>query len=380
VAVNGGSSGNAFLNNPDGSVSGNPGKSNVTLLTRVRLNFNTSFNGNDLLITRLQASTGPVGGANNFGALLAQPAAFSAGNLGFSNGGLDFGGGSGGAVSLNKLTYEFGTRDLRLTLIAQGNAFDYVDTNSFANNEAVDFNSSFFINNPFHTIVIGGQGAFLSWNPNNSAFTARLLYIANAGASATAGGSVGGIFTNRGLTGDPYQGTVELEFAPRTAAGDKGPFALRLQYTNASSGNLNFNMGGVNLEWAFSKQAALFARYGFGTIDARGAAGGIQSNLGSFVNTAYTGNTLSPQTWSAGFVFPDLFKQGALGGIAVGQPFIDQNVGGSSPSQMNLEAFYNFPVSSNIRITPDVQFIFNPNNNSTNGTVVIGTLRTVFSF
>ncbi|MFN9020580.1 MAG: carbohydrate porin, partial [Pseudanabaena sp.] len=42
--------------------------------------------------------------------------------------------------------------------------------------------------------------------------------------------------------------------------------------------------------------------------------------------------------------------------------------------------FYNFPVTNNIRITPDVQFIFNPNNNSANSTIFVGTLRTVFSF
>ncbi|MEE3718796.1 iron uptake porin [Tumidithrix elongata RA019] len=383
IAVNGGSSGNSFLNQPGlnalgGSIATtNPGKSNVTLLSRVRLNFNTSFNGDDLLITRLQATTGT--GANNYGALLFQPGSFAAGNVGFSGAGLDFGGGSSGAFSLNKLTYEFGSRDLRLTLIAQGNAFDYVDTNSFANNEAVDFNSSFFINNPFHTVVIAGQGAFLSWNPNNSAFTARLLYIANAGASATPGVAAStGIFSNRGLSGDPYQATAEVEFAPRTSDGTKGPFAIRLQYTNASTGNVTFNTGGVNLEWAFSKYAAIFGRYGFGTIDGRGVLASTNPGLSGLVNAAYTGSNLSPQTWSVGFAFPDLFKKGALAGIAVGQPFIESNVGNAS--QTNLELFYNFPISDHIRITPDVQFVFNPNNNSSNSTVTIGTLRTVFSF
>jgi hypothetical protein len=383
MAVNGGTSGNDFLNQPGLGIGGtsiattNPGKSNVTFLARVRLNFNTSFSGNDLLITRLQATTGPA--QNNYGSLLSSAPAFGAGNVGFQSAGLDFGGGSGGAVSLNKLTYEFGTKDVRLTLIAQGNAFDYVDTNSFANNEAVDFNSSFFINSPFHTIVIGGQGAFLSWNPNNSAFTARLLYIANAGAAATAGvpGSTG-IFSNRGLTGDPYQGTAEIEFAPRTSTGDKGPFALRLMYTNASAGNVGFNFGGANLEWAFNKNVAIFGRYSFGTIDGRGVAAAANPSLAGLVNTAYTGNNLSPQSWSAGFVFTDLFKKGALAGIAVGQPFIEGNVGNAT--QTNLEAFYNFPISDNIRITPDIQFVFNPNNNSTNGTATIGTIRTVFSF
>jgi carbohydrate-selective porin OprB len=80
----------------------------------------------------------------------------------------------------------------------------------------------------------------------------------------------------------------------------------------------------------------------------------------------------------AGFAFPDLFKEGAMAGIAVGQPFIESQIGNTT--QTNLELFYNFPVTNNIRITPDVQFIFNPNNNSTNSTIFVGTLRTVFSF
>jgi carbohydrate-selective porin OprB len=49
-------------------------------------------------------------------------------------------------------------------------------------------------------------------------------------------------------------------------------------------------------------------------------------------------------------------------------------------TQTNMELFYRFPISSNISITPDLQFIFNPNNNSNNSTITVGTLRTVFTF
>jgi carbohydrate-selective porin OprB len=79
-----------------------------------------------------------------------------------------------------------------------------------------------------------------------------------------------------------------------------------------------------------------------------------------------------------GLAFPDLFKPGALAAIAVGQPFIESKVGNST--QTNVEVFYNFPITSNISITPDIQFIFNPNNNSANSMITVGTLRTVFSF
>ncbi|RUT09885.1 hypothetical protein DSM106972_003800 [Dulcicalothrix desertica PCC 7102] len=80
----------------------------------------------------------------------------------------------------------------------------------------------------------------------------------------------------------------------------------------------------------------------------------------------------------AGIAFPDLFKEGALAGIAIGQPFIENAVGNAT--QTNFEAFYNLPVSDNIRITPLIQVITNPANQEDNGTIFTGTLRTVFSF
>ncbi|MFN6070630.1 MAG: hypothetical protein ACK45T_26435, partial [Pseudanabaena sp.] len=46
-----------------------------------------------------------------------------------------------------------------------------------------------------------------------------------------------------------------LEFAPKNAD-DASPFAIRLQYTRASVNNLDYNTGGVNLEWAFNKAIA----------------------------------------------------------------------------------------------------------------------------
>jgi carbohydrate-selective porin OprB len=49
-------------------------------------------------------------------------------------------------------------------------------------------------------------------------------------------------------------------------------------------------------------------------------------------------------------------------------------------TQTNVEAFYRIPINDNIAISPDLQFIFNPNNNSANSTIIMGTIRTVFTF
>jgi porin len=73
-----------------------------------------------------------------------------------------------------------------------------------------------------------------------------------------------------------------------------------------------------------------------------------------------------------------LFVPKALAGIAVGQPLIENAVGNGT--QTNFEAFYNFPFSDRLRVTPLIQVITNPANQEANGTIITGTLRTVFSF
>jgi len=398
-AVSGGGSGsgtvfgstNALLGsitvvpNPDNGLPIAPsGNVNTTLNARVRLDLNTSFTGSDLLLTRLEAGNG----GGTAGDVLGNPLnEFS--NVGFKTSRLDYAG-NGSNFTLAKLRYDFNLgKDVRVSLGPVLHVYDHVDKNSVANDEAVDFSSTFFINNPLVVLInpqTGGAGGAIDWNPNGGDFNFRALYLAANGANpspvAVATGST--IVRNAGLTGDPYQGTVELEYAPKRD-GVKGPFAIRLQYTRGTVNNLDFNTGGVNVEWAFSKGVAIFGRYGFGSIDNRGkavvgtsAVGDPTFNFSNASPASETTTSFSPQTFMIGLAFADLFKQGTLAAIAVGQPFIENKVGNST--QTNLEAFIRFPITNNITITPDIQVIFNANNNSANSTLTIGTLRTVFSF
>lgn len=119
-------------------------------------------------------------------------------------------------------------------------------------------------------------------------------------------------------------------------------------------------MFGANLELAVRKHLAIFGRYGYG----------------SYNNTAFGG--INPNYWMAGVSFQDLFVPGAFAGIAVGQPLIDNAVGNGT--QTNIEGFYNLPIGENIQIAPVLQVITNPANQNSNGTIVTGSVRTVFSF
>jgi hypothetical protein len=284
--------------------------------------------------------------------------------------GLDYAG-AGSTFELGKLRYDFPVGESMLVSIgAVISLNDHLDGNSFANDESVDFSTGMFINNALLFPVNDGAGAAIDWNPGGGAFSLRLGYVAANASEPESDGNI-----NQGLTGDPYQGTVELEFAPENSEGER-PFAIRLQYTAASVNNLDYDIGGVNLEWAPSSRIGLFGRYGFGSIDGRGAL--LRDVLPTYVNANSTTTDLSPSYWMAGLSFPDLFKEGSIAAVAVGQPFIESDVGNSS--QTNLELFYNLPITDNISITPDLQFIFNPNNNSGNDTITIGTVRTVFTF
>jgi hypothetical protein len=364
VAVSAGTSGTDILLDSTGAPTTNAGKVNTTVISRVRLDFKTSFTGEDLLLTRIELGNGGLGINNQLDA-----SASLLGFTGFGNSSAFDYSDTAQTATLNRLRYDFPIgKDIRASIGTNMSLNDHLDANSFANDESVDFSIGMFINNPLILPVNDGAGAAIEWKLGGSAFTLRAGYVAESANSPTTDGTI-----NKGLFGDPYQGTVELEFAPKNA-NDESPFALRLQYTRASVNNLDYNTGGVNLEWAFNKSVALFGRYGFGNISNRGTA--ISTAIPTYTVSANT--SLSPQTWSAGFAFPDLFKEGAMAAIAVGQPFVESNVGNAT--QTNVELFYRFPISDNISITPDVQLIFNPNNNSGNSTITVGTLRTVFSF
>ncbi len=360
-AVTGAAFGNRIRNSnttpgisPSGDISFN-GEINPTFVGRVRLNLSTSFTGKDLLYTQLQTGNG-----GQTAAVVGQDPGLG-GNVRFSTFDLDYAG-AGPNVALNYLYYVFPiTKDLQASIGPVDSVNNYVDLNTYTNDEAQNFSSTFFKNNPLLFPVPGGAVASLRWKPGGKALGLNLVYVAGAAQSPIATPT-----NDQGLFGSPYQGTVELEYAPKN-------FAIRLQYTRATVNDRDFNVGGLNVEWAVSSKVGLFGRYGYGSIEGR-----VPGSFDGFAETTFTGTTLHPSTWSAGIAFSDLFIKGARGAIAVGQPFIEGNIGNST--QTNIEAFYKIPIQDNIAITPDIQFIFNPNNNSANSTITVGTIRMVFTF
>jgi Carbohydrate-selective porin, OprB family/S-layer homology domain len=341
-----------------------PGSSaNTTFVSRTRLNFITTFTGDDLLTVRLAAKTGDEASAV-FGAPF----------------GLDYAENSGAStngnavVSFDQLVYSNKIGENFRYFV--GPALDpksIVDTNSFANNEEGDFSSTAFINNPLLFEIVGGDspGAGFDWSISKN-ISLRAVYNAAEGGQSFGFGS-GGFF------GGASQIITELEVKPSETS------AIRLQYgrineqgtalTADLAGNITnstTDVFGVNAEWAITPNFGIFGRYG--TANTR-----VNSAVDSY-------GDISANTYQIGFSLPDLFAPGNTLGVSFGQPIRvnagTQNGIGLVPSgkQSNIEIFYSFKLNDNITLTPDLQFIAQPSNISSNPTITVGTLRMVFTF
>jgi len=158
---------------------------------------------------------------------------------------------------------------------------------------------------------------------------------------------------------------------------------------------LNTDAFGAGLEWRVTPRITVGSWAGYTTSDLTGGGSG---NVETF-------------NWMAFLNLPDLFGEGNMFGLYVGQPpritdsdlttgrnvpdftnyggtvadFLNQidQVGepGDQPDMTtHLEAFYRWQVADNISITPGVIVIFNPLHNDDNDTVTIGAIRTTFTF
>lgn len=331
----------------------------ATTIHRTALFFNTSFNGQDQL--QIRFITGSDGTDDNAGGLL-EP------NFG-SN--LDYTiQGRNNQISLARAFYQFSPhQDLNLTVGPVLVITDYVDQNNLIGASFLDFSTLAFANNfvLFPTPV--GGGAIVEWNPQGGAFYLRAAYTAGDADNTLPGNErlfgggasddvrlfpAGGGGANGGLFDDPRQGVFELAYSPVNSLG------IRLLYSGGKIFGSSFDGVGVNFDWSILPNLGIFGRYGYSDYS--------DTTIGD----------INPNYWLAGLTISDLFVEASISGIAIGQPFIENAAGDAT--QTNFEVFYNYPLNDNIRITPLVQIIFDPGNQSNNGTIYSGTLRGVFSF
>lgn len=363
----------------------------TVMQARARLNFNTSFTGKDLLITRLQVG--------NFSRFNFQDASVSTGiferSYASSGTGLQtfqFGGNTGGAFQLDTLSYMFNLSDgVKVALAANGGRFD-------------NFTPTL---NPFLEDFDGGSGAVSVFGQRNP------IYRIGGGA---------GIGMNFNI------GRVKFPLCV-------GPINLTAAYLAENSNNPSESSGLFNGDYAALGQLTLtpFNRFSFAATYVHGyhtASNPIFDNglgrevvgtpftsmvtdLGAPVTTNSYGGQISWQlsdsfaingwfaytdaivegegdegemwTYAVTMAFADVFGQGNLLGIVAGVPPYLGSLEGSKKvpnnTPLHLEAFYKFKVSDNVSITPAVIWLSDHIQGSHDeDDVIIGTIRTTFSF
>ncbi|NJK69566.1 MAG: iron uptake porin [Microcoleus sp. SU_5_3] len=365
---------------------------------RVRLNLNTSFTGRDLLLTRLQ-----VGNGRNF-------------NFGATSEGTqtwNVVGRTDNVFALDTLLYKFPlSARTNVTIAANAGVWDDIIPTV----------------NPYFEDFDGGNGSLSAFGQRNP------IYRLGGGAGIGFDYAFGG----RGLLGGVF-GPTSLSFgylASNPANPSKGAGLFNGDY--AAMGQLTFTPG-RNLQIALNYNHGYFSRGNFGFDNGLGNG---PDSLGGFTGTGVANSInglsegfefgdgtrfrarkvvsnsygaqasfrLSPRfiiggwagltnarilgigdariwNYAVTLALPDLGKEGNLLGVVVGrEPYLDKLEAASNlrsfrnDTSWHVEGFYKFKLTDNISLTPGVIWITNPNQDEQNDDIIIGTLRTTFTF
>ncbi len=348
---------------------------NTVLGYRARLGLNTSFTGEDNLYIRL--ATG------NFPTLEAETGTFQS-TLGFAQP-------DDNQVAVEVLLYEFPlTSDTRAWILGFGGAFDdFTNTLNFLDGDGASGSfTAFGTRNP---IYYSGGGSGIGFQGDLGDFEWSLGYLAMEGGDPSQG---------QGLFNGPYGAIAQIGYNPSDNFGialtyvngynnlDTGTGSLKsnFQYvveTNfEQSVNTANNSYGLEFSWKVTDN---FVFGGWGGFTKSSTLNAIAINEEEILPRG----TLDIWNWAVTFAFPDAFKEGNLAGIVVGmQPWVtNSNIAiadGFSAidrnNSMHFEAFYQYAINNNISITPGLLVITSPNNDDRNSTLVIGTIRTTFTF
>ena len=352
-----------------GRIDGEDVSRNTVLGYRARLNLDTSFTGQDLLRTRIQA-----------------------GNSGFTNdatgipeGSLRMAANSEGGAIIDALLYQFPLgKNTTITIEANaGAADDFVDTLNpyFDGDGGSGALTHFGTRNPIYYLMSGaGIGI-------KHAFGQKLEVSAGYLAGNASDPSPG-----NGLFNGSYGVLGQVTFKPSEK------FKIGATYVNAY--NTSFNSAGSptgsRLASPNNPSNVLFPVPFTSNSFGLGASFQFSPGLVLNANAGYTKANISGEgdldiwNWMVGLAFPDLGKKGNLAGLIVGMEpkvtgFSNTATGSGlltrdSNTSIHVEGFYQHKLNDSISVTPGLIWLTAPDHNSSNSAVVIGTIRTTFTF
>jgi hypothetical protein len=348
---------------------------------RVRLNFETSFTGKDLLRTRLQAANvtefGPLRGG--FTPAIPGTNITREGRFGFSAD-------SGNSVSLERLFYRYPVGKLgQFYLFARGQTEDFLDVlNPGLDPSGTGALSRFGRYSPIYRM--GGQagaGAAVSLG-GKSPLRVDLGYLAENGNNPNEKfGLFDGNFLAIGqVTFQPTQnfrvaGTYAHVYDTSNLRHGEGSIASQVQTGRPVVGNSY----GLEATFAFTPQLVLS---GWGNYTAARAIGLGDADVWTYGGTLSI-NDLGTKGSALGFAVgmePKLTgtSSAAFASRINGLQVIDAGRRRDRDTSLHLEGFYKFRLSKNILITPGVIWLTAPGHDSRNDDIFIGTVRTTFTF
>ena len=353
---------------PFGATVGSAGEveSETVLDSRVRLNFDTSFTGKDLLKVRLDA---------------LNVERFGNGVTGTNMTRLAFDRPLDSDVRIGKLFYRFRATDkLKFTVDAtrgRYNANVSSTFNKFFANPVKGSITNFGRFNPIYAQGAGGTGVTAVYKLSDT-FAFNVGYIARNANNPT---------EENGLFDGSFAALAQLDIKP-TETLSFGLTYVRAYYpdgrafVSAGTGSRLANAPFGNIDTSadhFGLQTSL----NFKPVTISGWAGYTSAQAQTDSPSATAGDNAQILNWAVSLAFPNLGGQGNVAGLIIGQQprVIDSDTGvEEDDSNWHLQAQYRYRLNDYIAINPGLVAIINPENNSENDTVYVGTIRTIFEF
>ncbi|MDJ0746511.1 MAG: iron uptake porin [Xenococcaceae cyanobacterium MO_167.B27] len=350
---------------------------------RIRLELETSFTGEDLLFTRLSAG--------NFPAFSDETGTFQ-GDLAFAEP-------RDNDLGLEVLFYTFAIGGSTEVLVGTAGveAEDIVNTVSVLDGDGGSGAiSTFGTRNPIYQPP-GDAGLGITQRFGDT-IELSAGYLASPANEAEEGS---GIFDG------PYSAIAQITFTPVDSLTIAATYIHSRNQVNTETGsnraNIDFfvpsllrslvtreeleEIGGFEID-AVSDSYGLQFSWALRDDIVIGAWGGLSKVTVVSGNGLTSKGTQDVWNWAATIAFPDLGKPGSMGGIIIGmEPWVtDSNIEVLSENtedddtSFHIEVFYEYQFSDNISITPGIVWITAPDNNSDNDDLIIGAIRTTFSF
>jgi Carbohydrate-selective porin, OprB family/S-layer homology domain len=332
----------------------------TTFSDRVRLNFESSFYGEDRLRVRLEAGNVP-----DFDD-----------STGFDSTRLAFDIPEGNTVAIDDLYYSFPLFDGKFKGIVGANGLNvddiFYEANPLLESSGTGALSRFGRYNPLVTRGVEGAGLGATANLGEKLSVTGMYLTDNAADPSDGEGVANGSFNTGG----------QVKFSPN----ENLDVALSYLYKYQQEDSVNLT----------GSTASDLAQEPFGEIATRSHNVGLGANFqlgekivlagwggGSFASDVNGDNDAILYTANLNASLLDIGKEGAVFSVGGGiPPKLIKNEGGEEDEDTTflIEALYKYPLNDNILITPGAYYVINPEGDSGNDNQIVGVLRTTFEF